>query len=44
MTLRIKGVGMRWDANNAEAVMALDALEQSGAWEDYCDCCLQQAA
>jgi hypothetical protein len=34
-TLRIKGVGMRWDADNAEALMALEALEQSGAWEAY---------
>jgi hypothetical protein len=43
-TQRIKGVGMRWDADNAEAIMALEALEQSGAWQDYWDCCLQQAA
>jgi hypothetical protein len=43
-TQRLKGVGMRWDADNAEAIMALEALEQSGAWQDYWDCCLQQAA
>jgi hypothetical protein len=43
-TQRIKGVGMRWDAENAEAIMALEALEQSGAWQSYWDCCLQQAA
>jgi len=43
-TQRIKGVGMRWDADNAEAIMALEALEQSGAWQDYWDNCLQQAA
>jgi hypothetical protein len=43
-TLRIKGVGMRWDAVNAEAIMALEALEQSGAWVAYWDACLQQAA
>ena len=36
-TLRIKGVGMRWDGDNAEALMALEALEQSGAWESYWD-------
>src|SRR5262249_15640109 len=36
-TLRIKGVGMRWDADNAESVMALEALEQSGAWQSYSD-------
>jgi hypothetical protein len=34
-TARIKGSGMRWDADNAEAVMALDALEQSGEWKLY---------
>jgi hypothetical protein len=43
-TQPIKGVGMRWDADNAEAIMALEALEQSGAWQDYWDCCLQLAA
>jgi hypothetical protein len=43
-TQRIKGVGMRWDADNAEAVMALEALEQSGAWQDYWDSVLAQAA
>lgn len=42
-TQRIKGVGMRWDADNAEAIMALEALEQSGAWQDYWDDCLHQA-
>ena len=26
---RVKGVGMRWDADNAEAVMALEAMRQS---------------
>lgn len=34
-TLRVKGVGMRWDADNAESVMALEALDQSGAWDAY---------
>ena len=34
-TLRIKGVGMRWDADNAEAIMALEALDQSGGWQGY---------
>jgi hypothetical protein len=42
-TLRIKGVGMRWDADNAEAIMALEALEQSGAWQAYWDSLLAQA-
>jgi hypothetical protein len=43
-TLRVKGVGMRWDADNAEALMALEALEQSGAWQAYWDSLLAQAA
>jgi hypothetical protein len=34
-TARLKGSGMRWDGDNAEAVMALDALAQSGAWKLY---------
>jgi hypothetical protein len=34
-TARLKGSGMRWDGDNAEAVMALDALEQSGEWKVY---------
>jgi len=34
-TQRIKGRGRRWDGANAESVMALEALEQSGAWQDY---------
>jgi hypothetical protein len=43
-TLRLKGVGMRWDADNAEAIMALDALEQSGAWKQYWDYRRKRAA
>jgi Uncharacterised protein family (UPF0236) len=34
-TLRIKGAGKKWDGDNAEAVMVLEALDQSGAWEKY---------
>lgn len=34
-TQRIKGRGMRWDGDNAESIMALEALEQSNAWQDY---------
>lgn len=34
-TLRIKGVGKRWDGDNAESIMALEALEQSGNWDQY---------
>ena len=33
---RIKGRGRRWDLNNAEAMMALEALYQStGLWDQY---------
>jgi hypothetical protein len=34
-TQRIKGRGMRWDGDNAESIMALEALEQGGGWKDY---------
>jgi hypothetical protein len=34
-TQRIKGRGMRWDGNNAESIMSLEALEQSGGWKAY---------
>jgi hypothetical protein len=34
-TRRLKGVGMRWDGDNAEAVMALEALDQSEEWQAY---------
>jgi hypothetical protein len=34
-TQRIKGSGMRWDGDNAESIMSLEALEQSGAWDAY---------
>ena len=32
MTRRLKLRGMRWDADNAEAMMALETLEQCDAW------------
>ena len=35
LTARLKGSGMRWDGDNAEAIMALEALTQSGQWEAY---------
>ena len=35
LTARLKGSGMRWDADNAEALMALEALTQSGQWTVY---------
>jgi hypothetical protein len=43
-TLRLKGRGMRWDTDNAEALMALEALDQSGAWNAYWDALLGLAA
>ena len=35
LTPRLKGAGMRWDADNAEAVMALEALRESELWTAY---------
>ena len=35
LTVRLKGRGRRWDARNAEALMALEALKQSGQWQAY---------
>lgn len=32
---RVKGPGKRWDADNAEAVIALEAAYQSHLWEQY---------
>jgi hypothetical protein len=32
---RVKGSGMRWDADNAEAIMALEAMEQSNQAAAY---------
>jgi hypothetical protein len=43
-TQRIKGRGMRWDGDNAESIMALEALEQSGGWQAYWDSQLAMAA
>jgi len=43
LTARLKGSGMRWDADNAEAVMALEALYQSGQWDAYWRTELRQA-
>jgi hypothetical protein len=34
-TDRIKGRGRRWDLDNAEAVMSLEALHQSNLWDQY---------
>jgi hypothetical protein len=32
---RVKGSGMRWDGGNAEALMALEAMRNSGQWDIY---------
>jgi hypothetical protein len=42
LTARLKGSGMRWDADNAEAVMGLEALSQSDQWDFYWQSELQQ--
>lgn len=34
-TQRVKGRGRRWNAENAEAMMALAALNDSGMWEQH---------
>ena len=34
-TQRLKGRGRRWDRSNAEALMALDCLDNSRAWHHY---------
>jgi hypothetical protein len=35
LTTRLKGPGMRWDTDNAEAMMALASLYHSGLWDTY---------
>jgi hypothetical protein len=44
LTARLKGSGMRWDAQNAESIMALEALSQSGLWKAYWRTLLPDAA
>ena len=39
---RVKGPGKRWDTDNAEAVMAFEALHQSGQWSDFWKAALNQ--
>lgn len=34
-TQRVKGRGRRWDRRNAEAIIALDCLHNSHAWQNY---------
>jgi hypothetical protein len=36
-TDRIKGRGRRWDLDNAESLMALEAMYQSNLWDQYWD-------
>jgi hypothetical protein len=40
---RVKGRGKRWDADNAEAVMALEAMEQSALSRQYWKTCAAAA-
>lgn len=35
LTLRLKGRGMHWESDNAEAIMALGSLYYSDQWADY---------
>ncbi len=35
LTKRLKGPGMRWDSDNAEAVMALGSIYYSNLWDTY---------
>ena len=35
LTQRLKGSDMKWDADNAEAVTALESLCESGVWKPY---------
>jgi hypothetical protein len=35
LTARLKGSGMRWNVRNAEAMMALAALDHSNLWNSY---------
>jgi hypothetical protein len=44
LTARLKGSGMRWEGRNAEAIMALEALSQSGLWKSYWQTLLPSAA
>jgi len=44
LTARLKGSGMRWDKLNAEAMMALAAVEHSNLWKRYWALQLSEAA
>jgi len=42
MARRLKGPGMRWDPAGADAILALTALLESNAWENYWNSTVQQ--
>ena len=44
LTARLKGSGMRWDRLNAEAMMALAALEHGNLWKHCWALQLSEAA
>ena len=44
LTLRIKRPGMKWDRDNAAAMMNLLALRESGQWEPYWNAQTRRAA
>lgn len=44
LTARLKGRGRRWDRPNAEAIMALAAVEHSRLWATYWQQQLRPAA
>lgn len=35
LSRRMKGIGMRWTGKNAESMVALESLHQSGLWPNY---------
>ena len=35
LSQRVKGPGMRWDSDNAEAMMEMEGLGQSNLWDQY---------
>ena len=41
---RLKGVGMRWTAENAQSMLALESLHQSNLWKTYWNSKLKAAA
>ncbi len=38
LTARLQGSGMHWNADNAEAIMALETLSHRGQWVQYRQC------